>query len=129
MRMLFQTVAPALGKMIGSLLLGGVILTQVASRVGPHHGRATVHVMTAPVNVLIDDSAFRVDSVFEPAIACELRPGRHSLRMIQDGRVLFLEEFAIAADQDIILVCTDQSGDGRHPAPGGCSDRANRIRP
>jgi hypothetical protein len=117
-----QAVAYAIGKPLGALLLGGVILWQVAAHVTPPHGRALVHVSTTPVEVAVDDHVYRVPTLYVSPVVCELKPGRHTVRMLRDGRVLYREEVSIVAGEDVILAAWDQYDDGRSPGRGGPSE-------
>jgi hypothetical protein len=111
-------VAYAIGKPIGAMLLGGIILWRVALLAGPTSGRAIVHVSTTPVDVAVDDDVYRVVTLYVSPVVCELKPGRHTVRMMQDGRVLYREEFGILAGEDTILAAWDQYDDGRSPGRG-----------
>jgi hypothetical protein len=110
-----QTVAYAIGKPIGALLMGGIILWRVALHVGPHTGRAVVHVSITPVDVAVDEDVYRVPTPYLSPVVCELKPGRHSVRMIRDGRVLYREDVQILAGEDYVLAAWDQSHDGAGP--------------
>jgi hypothetical protein len=110
-----QTVACAIGKPVGCLLLGGAILWQVAVYAGPPKGRALVHVSKPLVEVTVDETLYRVEDLDKTPIVCELKPGRHTARMIRDGRVLYEEEFDIAAGEETILAAWDGYTDGRSP--------------
>jgi hypothetical protein len=114
-----HAVACAIGKPIGAVLLGGVILWRVAAHVGPVTGTAVVHVSTAPVEVGVDDDVYRVPTLYLSPVVCELKPGRHTVRMMRDGRVLYREEIRILAGEDLVLAVWDQSADGRSPGHGG----------
>jgi hypothetical protein len=118
MAMGLQAVAYAVGKPIGAVLLGGIILWRVAAHVGPPTGRAVVHVSTTPVDVAVDDEVHRVPILYLSPVVCELKPGRHTIRMMRDGRMLYREEIRIVAGEDIVLVAWDQSEDGRGPGRG-----------
>lgn len=106
-----QAVGCAIGKPIGAVLLGGIILWRVASLAGPQSGQAIVHVAITPVDVAVDDETYRVETMDRSPLVCELRPGVHMVRMMRDGRVLFREEIHIDAGEDFVLVVWDRSDD------------------
>jgi len=113
--MLIQTLCMALAKRVGALLLGGVILWQVAVRCGATQGRAIVHVAASQVEVAVDGARYRIETLWDSPIVCDLRPGRHTVRMFRSGRVVHEEEFTIAAGQELILAAGDGYDDGRCP--------------
>jgi hypothetical protein len=98
-----RSVILAITKGIGSLSLGGVILWQVAVHSGFQNGIAYVHVLTPNVEILVDDVEYHVETLWETPIVCELRPGRHTLRMTQNGRVLDEQEFTLGVGQEVVL--------------------------
>jgi hypothetical protein len=52
---------------------------------------------------LIDDLSFWIDRKLEEPIVCQLRSGRHRLRMIRYGQVLYEEGFTVEREQDKVL--------------------------
>jgi hypothetical protein len=70
------------------------------------------------VDVSVDDESYRVKSLWESPVVCELRPGRHTVRMIRYGQVLYEEEFTLAAGEERILTAWDGNTDGRSPKVG-----------
>ena len=102
-------------KLVGTLLLAGVILWQVVEQCGPNQGKVIVHVTKAPVDVTIDETTYPVGSSWMTPIVCELSPGRHTVRMLQDRRVLYEEPFTLKAGEEIILTAWDGYKDGRNP--------------
>jgi hypothetical protein len=119
MGMLLQSISYAVGKWVGALILGAVVLWQVVEHAGTTNGGAIVHVSTTPADVTIDDAAYHVDSLEQTPIVCELRAGRHKVRMLREGRVVYEEEFTIVAGQELVLAAWDQYVDGRSPARAG----------
>jgi hypothetical protein len=113
-------------KLVGTLLLAGVILWQVVEQCGPNQGKVIVHVSKAPVHVRIDEATYPVGSIWMSPIVCELSPGRHTLRMLHEGRVLYEEPFTLKAGEEIILVAWDGYNDGRSPPQADCED-VNRV--
>jgi hypothetical protein len=102
-------------KLVGTLLLAGVILWQVVEQCGPNQGKVIVHVTKARVDVTIDEATYPVGSIWMNPIVCELPPGRHTVRMLQAGRVLYEEPFNLKAGEEIILTAWDGYNDGRSP--------------
>jgi hypothetical protein len=115
MGMMLQTIAYTLGKPVGAVILGGAVLWQVARHSGPSNGRALVHVSTTPVELAVDCAVYRVESLDDSPVACELKPGRHAVEMVRDGKVLYYEEFDVIAGRDVVLAAWDQYTDGRSP--------------
>lgn len=116
--MLLQTVCYDLVKRAGALVLGTVILWQVAEHAGVSNGQAIIHVSAAPVDVTVDDAVYHVEFSSQTPVVCELGPGRHKARMLRDGQVLYEEEFTIVAGQDVVLSAWDGYDDGRSPQRG-----------
>ena len=102
-------------KLVGALLLAGVILWQVVEHCGPNEGKVIVHVSKTPVDVTIDETTYPVESIWMTPIVCELSPGRHTVWMLQEGRVLYEEPFTLKAGEEIILTAWDGYNDGRSP--------------
>jgi hypothetical protein len=113
-----RTVACVIGKPVGAVLLGGVVLWNVADHAVSSKGQAIVHVSTLPADLMVDQAVFRVVDWGRTPIVCDLRPGRHSARLIQDGRVVYQEEFFIRAGEEVILNAWSGYEDGRSPGRG-----------
>jgi hypothetical protein len=94
-------------KGLSALALGGVILWQVHDHCGAMKAVAYVHVVTPEVDVTVDRQTYRVETLWDSPIVCELRPGRHLLRMLRSGRVLFEQEFTLDAGQEVVLTAWD----------------------
>jgi hypothetical protein len=84
-------------------LLGGGILWWVVEHVPSEPGKVFVHVTEARVTVLIDDEPFRVDERLDHPLECPLPAGRHRLRMVRKGRVLYEESFMLDGGEEKIL--------------------------
>jgi hypothetical protein len=115
--MLIQAYGLALVRRVGALLLGGVILWQIAEHCRSTNGQVIVHVAMPQVHVAVDDATYWVENLWESPIVCDLRPGRHRVRMLRNGRVLYQEEFTLAAGEERILTAWDGYTDGRSPKP------------
>jgi hypothetical protein len=122
-------------KGIASLALGGAILGMVARSCGPREGVAYIHVATTGVDVVVDEHAYRVESLVETPIVCTLPPGRHVVRMSRAGAVLYEEDFVLEPGRELVLCAYDRT-DVPRPRVGpdsGIAAAANRrpisIRP
>jgi hypothetical protein len=104
--MLIRSLLFMIVKAIGALALGCAILWQVTEHCGSLKGVAYVHVSQPQVDVTVDDETYWVETLWETPIVCELRPGRHMLRMLQSGRVLFEQEFTLDAGQEVVLTAS-----------------------
>ncbi len=110
---------------IAGLILGAAVLWQVAAHAGPSRGRVIVHVSISPADLIVDQNVYHVDRLEQTPVICELRPGRHTARLIQDDRAIYLEEFSVSAGEEVILSAWDRYVDGRSPerAPAACTAR------
>jgi hypothetical protein len=86
-----------------------MILWQVVERCGATDGQVIVHVALPQVYVAVDEATYWVESSWEAPIVCALRPGPHQLRMLRNGRVLYQEEFRLAAGEERVLTAWDTS--------------------
>jgi hypothetical protein len=105
--MMIQAAAYALAKRLGTLLLGGVVLWQVAEHVGPSHSWAIVHVSSPHVELIVDHDSYLIEDLSQSPIVCELRPGRHTVRLRKDGEVRYQEEFKLAAGEEVVLAASE----------------------
>ncbi|MGP0064296.1 MAG: hypothetical protein ACLQGP_11935 [Isosphaeraceae bacterium] len=113
--MLIQSLLSSMAKPVLSVLLGGAILWQVAEHAGSTKGRAIVHVSTAQVEITVDNVPYWVESLAETPIVCDLSPGRHTVQMHRDGRILYREEFEVDRGGEVILAAWDRYTDSRCP--------------
>jgi hypothetical protein len=118
MGMVLKTAACILAKPVGAVMLGGVILWHVADRAVGSRAQAIVHVSTLPADLVVDQAVYRVVDRGKTPIVCDLRPGRHSARLIKDGRVVYQEEFLLRGGEEVILNAWDGYDDGRGPGRG-----------
>jgi hypothetical protein len=104
---------------VGALMLGSAVCWQVVEHADSRDCEAVVHVTEAEVDVMIDGSEYRVEAWRPSPIVCELRPGRHTLRMTRGGRVLYEEAFTLGPGDDIVLTAWDElhSKRSRHSSP------------
>jgi hypothetical protein len=125
--MVIQTLSIALAKRVGAPVLGGFILWQVSVHSGAAKGQAIVHVAMPQVEVAVDNARYWIETLWDTPIVCDLRPGRHTVRMFRSGRVVYEEPFTIAAGQELILSAWDGYADGRSPEQAeGHPPRRNR---
>jgi hypothetical protein len=119
--MVIQTLGLVLVRRAGALFLGGVILWQVAEHCGATNGQVIIHVTMPQVHVAVDGATFWVENFGESPIVCDLRSGRHQVRMMRNGQVLYQEEFTLREGEERILTAWDGYSDGRSPglADGG----------
>lgn len=115
--MVLYKVCVALARRVGVPLLGGMIFWQVAKHSGSTDGQIIVHVTRPQVHVVVDGVKYWVEDVWHTPIVCDLRPGRHQVSMLRNGRVLYQEEFTLAAGEERILTAWDGYTDGRSPKP------------
>jgi hypothetical protein len=115
----FRHVISAAIKGIAAVALAGMVFWQVAKHSGATKGIAYVHVAVPRVDLSVDDSTYQIDSLWETPIVCELRPGRHLLRMSQHEQVLYEEEFNIGAGEELVLTAWDQGNKIQSSAPSG----------
>jgi hypothetical protein len=103
MLMSIRGMAFAMAKGIGAFALGGVILWQVVTHIGPQHGIAYVHVSATNVDVMVDDAKYHIESIWDSPLVCELSPGPHLLRMHRCGQVIYKENFSLDVAQEVVL--------------------------
>jgi hypothetical protein len=95
-------------KGLSALALGGAIIWQVHDHCGVVKCVAYVHVAAPEVDVTVDDQTYWVETSWECPIVCELRPGRHLLRMLRRERVLFEQEFTLDPGEEVVLTAWEE---------------------
>jgi hypothetical protein len=98
-------------KTIAVVVLGGTILWQVGAHSGPPNGVAYVHVTTPQVELTVDDETYRVETLANSPIVCQLRPGKHGLRMTRSGQTLYDEKFTLRPGEELVLTAWDRPED------------------
>jgi hypothetical protein len=106
---LFRSLAWFLCKASCAALLGGAILWEVAIHCGPPRGTIYVHVSGGYGDLEVDDATYRVRSLLESPVVCELEPGRHSMRMLRDGAVVFEDEFSLDPGEEIVMTAGERT--------------------
>jgi hypothetical protein len=105
----------------GAMLLGGVILWQVADRAVPHRGETIIHVTVADADVFLDDDHYQIHDQADSPIVRQIKPGWHVLRMMKYGKVLYDRPFEILRGDDGIILtawnqlCPDAPEKGNSP--------------
>ena len=98
----------AMMKGLGTIGLGAVILWQVAIHSRPQNGVAYVHVVVPNVEIIVDDVEYHIETLQESPLVCDLRPGRHMLRMRRREQVLFEEEFTLGIREEVVLTAWER---------------------
>jgi hypothetical protein len=88
--------------------LGGAILWQVALHSGPLNGIAYIHIPKPNVEITVDDAKYRIETLWDSPLVCELRPGTHVLRMSRSGQVVFEQEFSLDRGKEIVLTAWEE---------------------
>ena len=113
--MLLQSLSCSIAKPVLSLVLGGVILWQVAEHAGPTKGRVIIHAPTDKVEITVDNTPYWVESLAELPIVSDVAEGRRVARMLKEGRIVYQEEFTLERGKEVILTAWDGYNDGRSP--------------
>ena len=108
MLILIRSFLLATTKAVVGLALGSAILWQVAMHSGPPNGTAYIHVASDQVDVIVDKTTFHVASRWALPIVCELRPGKHTLQMTRNGKMLYEEEFSLNAGGEVVLTAWER---------------------
>ena len=95
-------------KGLSALALGGAIIWQVHDHCGVVKCLAYIHVVPPAVDVTVDGQTYRVETLWDSPIVCELRPGRHLLRMLRSDRVLFEQEFTLDPGEEVVLTAWEE---------------------
>jgi hypothetical protein len=90
-------------KAVGAVALATTILWQVAAHSGSPNGIAYVHVSAFGVDVQVDDASYPIKTHWDTPLVCELRPGKHVLRMIRNGNTLYEEEFTLHSGEEVVV--------------------------
>jgi hypothetical protein len=104
-------------KGVGAVCLGSLVLWQVAQHSGATRGTAIVHVFESHVVVSLDDRDYPVNTVYESPLLCEVRAGRHVLKLKRGDRVVYNEEFSVEAGQEVVLTAWDPASDNSSHLP------------
>jgi hypothetical protein len=94
-------------KRMGAVCLAFVILWHVAQHAGPRRGKAIVHVTRPDVAVVVDHLAYRLDSIAQSPLVCELDPGEHVARIWHGESILDEQTFTVESGNDAIVCLSD----------------------
>src|SRR4051794_17840617 len=110
--MINSSLLTGIAKCLGALILSVVVFWQTADGVSDSaESEATIHVAASNVEVWVDEEMFRVESAFEDVVVCRLRPGRHELRMVREGCVIYEESFGVERGRDVVLTAWEAASD------------------
>ncbi len=90
-------------KRLGAVCLALVIFWHVAQHAGPQAGEAIVHVARPGVIVSVDTRSYRIDSIEDSPVVCELTPGTHTVKVLRDDLLLGEEDFTVEAGKQVVL--------------------------
>jgi hypothetical protein len=105
--MVIKGLLAAVAKGLGACVLSGWVLWQIAEHAGPQTCEVIVHVTEYPTVVTIDGRSYPVRTWRDSPIVCELRRGRHELRMWRGDRLVYQEAFQVRPGDNIILTAWD----------------------
>jgi hypothetical protein len=94
---------------VGAVVFGGVLLWQVAENVCQGDGEVVVHVAEAGAVVSIDGRDCPFDLAPGEPICRTLRPGRHTLAMRREDRVVYEESFTLDPGGHAVLTARDET--------------------
>jgi hypothetical protein len=122
--MINSSLLTGVAKCLGALVLSVVVLWQTADNSGFAESEVVVHVAANDVEVLVDDEPFRIKTALKEVIVCRLCPGRHELRMMRDGQLLYQETFTVERGRDVVLTAWEDTRDSK---PFPCRPRAHKL--
>jgi hypothetical protein len=96
-------------KYLGALVLSVVVLLQTAENSEFVESEVVIHVAASDVDVLVDDEHFWINTALKEVIVCRLCPGRHELRMMRDGQLLYQETFTVERGRDVVLTAWERT--------------------
>ena len=94
-------------KRLGAVCLAFVILWHVAQHAGPRRGKAIVHVTRPDVAVVVDQREYRLESIAQSPVVCELEPGEHVARIWHGEAILDEQTFTIEPGKAEIVCLSD----------------------
>jgi hypothetical protein len=107
--MINSSLLTGVAKCLGALILSVAVLWQTADNAGSAESEVFIHVAANDVEVLVDEEAFQVSSALKEVIVCQLRPGRHELRMMRGGQLLYEEIFTVERGRDVVLTAWEST--------------------
>jgi len=97
-------------KRLGAVCLAFVIFWHVTHASAPRRSRAIVHVSQPGVMVIVDHANYRIRSIAESPVICELEPGDHRAQVWRDGVMVGEEHFTVEPGKDLVLPPFDGRG-------------------
>ncbi len=113
-------------RLVGSGVLGLIMLAWVVSSVGPTRGTVVVHVVDRDVRLQIGPKTFRVHDNREP-IVCELPSGEHRLRLSQGDQTLDEQTFHLHGGEWLSLSAFDRAAYRKRRSATTSPDPTARI--
>jgi hypothetical protein len=107
--MINSSLLTAVAKCLGALILSVVVLWETADHAGFAESEVVIHVAADDVEVLVDEEVFRINTALKEVIVCQLRPGRHELRMMRGGQLLYEETFTVESGRDVVLTAWEDT--------------------
>jgi len=107
-------------KRLGAVCLAFLIFWHASHHASPWRGKAIVHVSeVGHVLVAVDQKLYRVDSLADAPVICDLEPGPHVAQVWLRGVLRGEEHFTIEPGKEVVIAPFD------HPAIEGApnSDR------
>jgi hypothetical protein len=95
-------------KRLGAVCLAFVILWHVAQHAGPRRGKAIVHVTRPDVEVVVDHLEYRLESIAQSPLVCELDPGEHVARIRHGEHLLDEQTFTIEPGKEAVVCLSDR---------------------
>src|SRR4051812_34962481 len=107
--MINSSLLTGIAKCLGALILSVAVLWQTADNAGCAESEVCIHVAADDVDVLVDEEAFWIKSRLQEVIVWRLRPGRHELRMMREGQVIYEEIFTVERGRDVVLTAWEDT--------------------
>jgi hypothetical protein len=88
-------------KRLGVICMALVLLWHLARLSGAEMGKAIVYAPRAGVLVSIDNRTYRIDSLADSPVVCELSPGVHIVQVRRDELLLGEEDFTVEPGKEV----------------------------
>lgn len=92
-----------LAKRLGAVCFLLIVLWHAGRHAGLWRGRAIVHVAEPEVTVNIGARQYRVVSMRESPLVCELEPGVHMAEVWRRGKLVGQETFVVESGKDVVV--------------------------
>lgn len=90
-------------KRLGAVCLAFVLLWHLVRHSGAEVGKAVVYAPRAGVLVSIDHRTYRIDSLKDSPVVCELNPGVHVVQVRRNELLLGEENFTVAPGKSVAV--------------------------